>query len=226
MHHQNLPPKPPSTHRAGSQSAASREGAEGLDPRRCPGRVLNSNPSPGTLAPFQVRHPGRSPTRLEAVHPVSQKEKPVGQDLVPLTPSTPAHLPRGCMQGREKSGEEKLEMRGDWIVVKLGKWRDTHRTDFAKPEMDRPAALGCPRRLDDEIEHITHGCINPFPSLADRARRGEVNSGPEENSPVNPAANRVPRTLGCSCCHELSDKCRHPPTHTIGQGGGDRPTSQ
>lgn len=130
MHHQNLPPKPPSTHRTGSQSAASREGAEGLDPRRCPGRVLNSNPSPGTLAPFQVRRPGRSPTRLEAVHPVSQKEKPVGQAVVPLTPNTSVHLPRGCMQGREKSGKEKLELRGDCRVVKLGKWRDTHPDRF------------------------------------------------------------------------------------------------
>lgn len=30
------------------------------------------------------------------------------------------------LQGREKSGMEKLETQGDWRVVKLSKWRETH----------------------------------------------------------------------------------------------------
>lgn len=84
---QKLPPRPPSTQEAGSQSAASRKSAEELDPRCCPGARSELQPIARARAPFRVRRPGRSPSRpCMGSSPRPQNETASGQDPAPLTP--------------------------------------------------------------------------------------------------------------------------------------------
>ena len=79
-----------------------------------------------------------------------------------------------------------------------------------------------PRGLNDEIDQVTHGCINPFPSVAHGDRRvGAKDAGLYiQQGTRDPWPPPLPR---------VSDKPRrrHRPTHTIGawEGATGQPRS-
>lgn len=59
---------------------------------------------------------------------------------------------------------------------------ETHWADLEKADTDRPPLRDDPRGFRDELGQVTHGCINPFPSLAYGDRREERGVGAQEVS--------------------------------------------
>lgn len=108
-------------------------------------------------------------------------------------------------------------MRGGWRAVKLGKRRGTRRDRSRSRKLTDLPLRGGPRRLNDELDQVTHGCSNPFPSSADRQEGGGAMRARGE------FGLQIPQPTGRPTLrrrHELSDKSRHPPPHTIGAREG------
>lgn len=120
----------------GGQSAASREGAQGLDPRSCPGMGSKFQPKARATAPFQVRLPGRQKsfqtTQPSFSPPGKRKENPGA-----INPCMPRHLPGGCQGERSLVwGNGRGEGTGELGSLASGERRPG--TDLGKPKPTDP----------------------------------------------------------------------------------------
>lgn len=232
MHHQELPPRPLSTQEAGSHSAASRKSAEGLDPRgRSPGPGSELPPTPRARAPFQVRHPGRSPCRPRTgPSPCRQNKRVGGQAPGPLTPGKLGCPPRG-LRSRETAIMEKLKIPGHRTAVKLGHVESHIPTALEKSEIGRQEGLRDAWNgylLRSPRSSPTLRLYKPISQGGRQGiKRARWDQGQGRIHPVNPAATGRPRPRAASSSSLTSlAPPPHPNTHDPGQGGGDRPTSQ
>ena len=117
MHQRNLPPKPPSLHHHTGLAVnwLTQGGCRGA------GRGSKFQPKARATTSFQVRHTGRGPTKgmgCPLSHPPRQKR--VGQDPVPSTPSLPERRPGGCREERSM-----VQGAGRCEGTAVGKWGDT-----------------------------------------------------------------------------------------------------
>lgn len=120
-----------------------RKRAEGLPPTPCgcPGMGSELQPTPRASAPFQVRHPDRSPSRqCSRPSPGPTQNKSMWSGPSAMNPWQAGVCPPKRLQGREKSVMEKPKMRGYRTVVKLGQVERHTGPALDKSEMGRPSS--------------------------------------------------------------------------------------
>lgn len=116
-------------------------------------------------------------------------------------------------------------MRGGWRAVKLGKRRRTRRDRSRSRKLTDLPLRGGPRRLNDELDQVTHGCSNPFPSSADRQEGGGAMRARGEFGLQIPQPTGRPGPCAAATS-SLTSLATPPPTHTHTIGAREGATGQ